>query len=477
MRITITILITLAWVNLSAQSIRLVRTDVDTSRSSFITASYMFGVDVYVEDVPATNNVSFELHYNNSDFIKYSSYKIGDFGDDGIAFVIPGDDGSGNGILKVGVFSGKPLDSTGFDNPMVLHIDFAVLQSIPDGDIVSLNFVNALATTKEDGEPVSTTLNSVLAEYLVHGYRNVWPGDADNNGIVDPRDFNVVGLFIGTGSRTKGSRSFKRENASMLWSAQRVLVWDNADATFADCDGNGDVTVEDGLTILLNMDSSHADVNSIPNEDKYEPAVQRYSGDEYLLVPLRAAYIEDYVAAFGSIDISGLRNDFEIEGIMPGEGFGNTGVFVLEGFEDRFNAFEFCIGSYSPQFRPAPDEIIAWIALTPKKSFYEIPEIDADIWGMNRQGRRFKIEQLTDVLISDKVSGIEFTTNEIIVNELLNDSKIVIYDIQGRAVYGFESISPSIRISKHALNLQSGIYFLAIESSLSRRTAKFIISE
>jgi hypothetical protein len=74
----------------------------------------------------------------------------------------------------------------------------------------------------------------------------VYPGDADHNGVVDEADVLPIGRYFGrTGA--------KREAASTNWASQALLApWDNREAPFADCDGNGVVDANDVKAIVAN---------------------------------------------------------------------------------------------------------------------------------------------------------------------------------------------------------------------------------
>jgi hypothetical protein len=74
----------------------------------------------------------------------------------------------------------------------------------------------------------------------------VYPGDANNDGIVDVRDILPLGRFFGS---TGGTRT----SASGSWTPQGISsAWTLAEACYADCDGNGTVNAADVQVIVQN---------------------------------------------------------------------------------------------------------------------------------------------------------------------------------------------------------------------------------
>ncbi len=450
-----------------SQSIRIVRTDVDSTRSDFITASYIFGFDIYLQDVENTNNVSFELVYDYNDFIKYSSYRIGDFGSDGIAYVIPKNNPGAQGSLKVGIFSGKPLGENGFTNPKVLHLEFALLQSAPDGEVVTFTFVNALTTAIVDSVPASLSLSSDPIQFTMHGFVNAWPGDADNNGIVDPRDFNQVALYIGTGSRSKNMRSFKRRSPSTLWGPQRVLVWDNADASYADCDGNGDVTVSDGMVVMMNMDSNHTSVNKTKNQVQSSGLeIKSFRTPTSVSIPVYAGFIRNYKAAVGEIDYSAIVGNYDVLGVEIGELFDNSQQFILIDDDKEGLKIEFALGCFEKGFDISLPGNIAYLIVEPKSGFPQLPELNlTKLKGLDMNNRLFDMNSSPSDVIDESVKdGIIITNDNAMITLAFRDelefNSFRIFNPNGSLIRS-GSLARDINtftISLH--NLPTGIYYI-----------------
>lgn len=84
---------------------------------------------------------------------------------------------------------------------------------------------------------------------------DIWPGDADNNGMVDNTDILALGLGYGqTGPQ--------RNNSTIFWNAQYCDQWNDSLPTgvnlkFTDCNGDGVIEVNDTLAISENYNLTH----------------------------------------------------------------------------------------------------------------------------------------------------------------------------------------------------------------------------
>ncbi len=250
--LTILAILLLIYYNAPSQTLVIERNDVEQNRSHFITATYPFSIDIIAKDVFKCTGVTFELYYNNAEFIKFSNWTVLGFGKNPNSLVIPIVNNS-QGIIHIGVLSNDLLENPIFDEPRVIRLEFVVSQSAPHNLISRFSFRNAKAVVNTDTVGKIINLESEFYEYIIRGFVDVWPGDADNNGKVTTDDVATIGYLLGLGTRTKSMKSFKRTSGSTLWAPQKVLAWDSASATFADCDGNGDITIRDVLVVSVNF--------------------------------------------------------------------------------------------------------------------------------------------------------------------------------------------------------------------------------
>ena len=85
----------------------------------------------------------------------------------------------------------------------------------------------------------------------------VWPGDTDNNGYVDENDIIPIGMYW----REEGDA---RDQVSFNWVENNYPAgWDEPNAPFADCNGDGEVNITDILGICLNWNYSSSRALSI----------------------------------------------------------------------------------------------------------------------------------------------------------------------------------------------------------------------
>ena len=95
--------------------------------------------------------------------------------------------------------------------------------------------------------------------------QSVWPGDVNNNGVVNKVDLLHLGYAFGeTGSaRLIQGSDWDSYDLPMLWEGSFP---NGMNFLYADCNGDGVVDIEDAEIIKKNLRLSHNDVNFIPDE-------------------------------------------------------------------------------------------------------------------------------------------------------------------------------------------------------------------
>ncbi len=110
------------------------------------------------------------------------------------------------------------------------------------------------ATTLTNATGGGASMDVFLAKLLRPAY--IWPGDADNSGIVDNNDLLPIGLYYGqTGT--------PRASIDNLWQADLGTNWgitenNGVDIKHANCNGDGIIDDNDTLAINLNFNLTHA---------------------------------------------------------------------------------------------------------------------------------------------------------------------------------------------------------------------------
>ena len=131
---------------------------------------------------------------------------------------------------------------------VIASVRFTVSASIPEGKTITFSPSDI---TANDASGTALILAGVGDESTVTSQIEVWPGDTNNDGIVNQADILPLGLYWGlTGSA--------RETISTAWTGHACAPWDPVAATYADANGSGKVNQTDVLSIGLNWGSTHS---------------------------------------------------------------------------------------------------------------------------------------------------------------------------------------------------------------------------
>lgn len=436
----------------NAQSIEIVRTDVDTSRTNIVTATYLFGFDVYAKDVDLCNGVAFELRFNQTEYVKFSGWQNGDFGIFDDAQVVEGKTQDGKGRIIVGTGTGIPLGNLGIDNPKVIRLEFAVTQSASHFSFVTFEFVQPKATIFEDNVGKKIELESEPITFRIHSFIEVWPGDANNDGAVTFDDYNQVNLYMGMGSATKNLRSFKRPQASTIWKAQRVLAWDSAEVTYADCDGNGDITSTDHLIVTYNIDKTRTGGiidNGFKENDTFP--------EDAIAIPIYAHSNKPYIGAAGEIN---LRNNIDnFLGIKQGDLLKENG-FTVETIKNE--KIIFSVSKYDKS-EIQENGILGYIMLDKNsdKSYPELIELNA----VDKYGNIFSLNNISSISDNLNKNEILLLNNKIEFNEKYYNKNFKLVNINSQVLIN-ENIN---QLSYNIEHLPSGTYFIIIDNKESHK--------
>jgi len=453
-------LLLLGFAQANSQKIFIQRSDVDSARSSFVTATYPFTIDILISDLPNSNGIAFELDYSLANFIKFSQWKIGDYSPPQIVSYI---DTLGNGRLIIGVGYGDRVQPDSNITPKVLSLEFVTLQNADDQLTNTFKFHKPVATVIDSNGRSLVFLNSDTATFNIHGYIEVWPGDTDNNGFVDHLDFAPITQYIGLGSATKNMKSFKRKSGSTIWGPQRVLTWDSAGVTYADCDGNGDVTMSDMLIVTYNLGRTKtSSINK--NEDEIQSKLPNpiyYENENSKRISLNLNKDIELYSIIGVIDISNFED--KIIGVEPGDIFTDY-PFNYSVINDK--KLHFALGSYSRQLS-LNNGVIGNIVV--QNDFENnINDYIKELKGIDKLGNIIDLKVLSNIDESLE-SDYSFLDNNINFNTLID--RALVYDLLGNCIYQFNSID---EINTELWN--SGIYFVQFSKSNTAKVFRYLKS-
>lgn len=247
-------LIFIVFSSLNAQKIRITRTDVEPIRFGFATATLKFGFDIFIDDIQDAKGVTFTLEHTRPDVILFSGYSNGDFPEKGT--IVTNTPFPNRASLSVAALSGNQTTDPGVDTPFAVHLDFVVTPTAQHLDVARFTFTNIRAIVGPDSLVI---IPDSIIELAINGFINVYPGDANFDGVVNSLDYAEIAFYTGAGSANSTVRGFKRKNASAIWHPQQALAWDSAAVTDVDCDGSGDVNLSDMLVIATNIEKRHTD--------------------------------------------------------------------------------------------------------------------------------------------------------------------------------------------------------------------------
>jgi parallel beta-helix repeat protein len=228
-----------------------------------------FWVDIFVgssdESVSDLFGVSFDLAFTNTDYIDVVTPQTnnavpGDFIGSNVVFLATVDEANGKISFGISKKSGQG-GVNGFG--VVARIKFLSDASTPSNTDVVFSLSNIVANNSSlspinlSPENLTVTLAGLI----------VWPGDTNNNNVVDQADILPLGFYW-------ASTGPARPDAFMAWFGQSATPWTPENATYADANGDGKVNQADVLPIGFNWHKTHGLQAAIPSEIPFAEFVE-----------------------------------------------------------------------------------------------------------------------------------------------------------------------------------------------------------
>ncbi len=206
-----------------------------------------FWVDINVgnasQNVSNLKIVSFELSYTNTNIIDYMSYQTGSFLTNSTATVIA-DDAAGS--ISASVYKTSGGNS---GHGTVLQLRFKIKANASNNQSITFT-INEVQANDANGQSITLSPGSLTV--IVQSGLLVWPGDANNDGRVTIFDINAI---VAMHWNKTGP---VRPNATVAWQGQPCSPWSPADATYADCNGDGKVSIFDINPVVINFGKTHS---------------------------------------------------------------------------------------------------------------------------------------------------------------------------------------------------------------------------
>jgi hypothetical protein len=357
-----------------------------------------------------------------------------------------------------GILSGDTIGGNGANEPEVIELEFSVTSDAPPNSVLEFYFEDAEAVVTENGIGKIIKLQNQIYQFTIHSFVDVWPGDANNDGVVNINDVSTIALYLGYGPSKPNFRSFQRINASTNWFAQKCLAWDSLAITYADCDGDGEITINDMLIIPLNFGKTHQ-LGLVSNSNNGEFVSYEYPTDKDFKANTSLFHytiesnelIIGFVAEIPKI-LSFLPADNEI-GVL--NQFSESFCRV---FENRTNKYILC--GFSTKF-PLNGNLFCFLN----------DEQVINGKGITREGR---IVDARLVPIKNTLSIEEGLTPQEIISQLEYPFHIEIFDILGRKLrYG--TIRNSSEYQVLFSELPDGFVFICIQKEEKTFFTKLLI--
>lgn len=340
------------------------------------------------------------------------------------------------------------------------------------------------------------------------GQSGVFPGDANANGVVDQYDIPFIGYAFGeTGAARIQEEDFAEQAIAEDW---ENAFPDGLNYIHADADGNGAVTMFDFFSWNLHYGEQNGTITDLELPEtgpltnssvswNNEQVISPLTGGQTIAVPLdfifpptqnvnglafRVRYESEYFAG-ASLDLNNnwlvadgdgislqknWTGSFEVGvtrfGNNPVPGGGSGGTFNLIIIDDMIALLE-----------TAPDTVTTWLVieevLAVDDNFEAIPivvdSLEIKLYSPGTVSSTVPLKDETNIKVFPNPTSSIFT-----LESSLPYDRLVVLDALGREVYREENDD---RLTTKTLDLQlnTGCYFLKVESENSTSCTKLII--
>ncbi|MEN3026471.1 MAG: hypothetical protein ABDH31_02035 [Chlorobiota bacterium] len=261
-----------------------------TTSPGVVTAGERFRIAIQVREA-AVYGAGFRLWYSPSSVVRFAGWQAVDY--DVSELLVVAADGAEEGKVEV---SGISLAQRR-QSPVVAVLEFVLAPEASHGSVLSFRLSNGWLLQEDSLRWVP----AVTLSLRVHGYVVVWPGDADNDGAVDGRDVATVGLYA-----YRRAAGYRRNLASTVWGPQMALAWLEPKATYADCDGNGYVTVRDLAVVLQNYGRRRSAAQQVEEVPLVPPPIGHVIAS--LSVPVTAELLAGVFVPCAGSTVVGVRS-------------------------------------------------------------------------------------------------------------------------------------------------------------------------
>lgn len=204
-----------------------------------------------------------KLNYNKT-WLKYIGYKTGDYFGDNIISLPPVES---DGIIDFGIakLTGQP-GSSGYGHWYSLF--FTASSTLPSSN--RNLFFTLYDFTVFDATGKSVNLTHSRAKCVMSYPVLVWPGDLNNDNVVNVADILPIGWFYGLKGPIRPNASISWEGqSSSLWGFQNIKPYGSAYYVFADATGDGTIDLAEQSAIGFNLGSSNKKMTENEQDNNY----------------------------------------------------------------------------------------------------------------------------------------------------------------------------------------------------------------
>jgi hypothetical protein len=342
-----------------------------------------------------------------------------------------------------------------------------------------------------------TAYTSGDSAYYYYNTEAVWPGDANNDSIVDNNDLLPIGLYYGTSG-------IARDSISNLWMGQLCAQWpamqaDSTNMKHADSNGDGIVNSSDTVAINLNYGLTVGSKKKIIHNEKSVTSLSIvpsasffYGGDTArfdvivgdVLNPVNALYGIAYDIHVDPVFIESGTMKFEHTSSWLGNPFSDA-LSVAKIFESPGNIENAIVRTdhadqtgYGKigEFEFVIEPSVAYIdTLHILISYYNAVDATGQPVSFTVIDTAVVIFPVTTSILQNALSDVSFYPNPVnstLHMRLQQNSKIEILDIKGLLITTINDCGKEVTIDVG--NLSSGVYIIKAESDKDIFINKFI---
>ncbi|MCJ7811844.1 FG-GAP-like repeat-containing protein [bacterium] len=224
----------------------------------------------------------------------------------------------------------RSIGEGGFDGfGQVIRVLLRSKVNTPDSTIIIVK-LDSLSLRDTEWVELPTSADSLKITILNAGLI-VWPGDTDNDGIVNQEDVLPLGLYW----QAEGP---VRDGLSLDWIGQKCIPWIPIETTFSDGNGDGQVNLNDLTSIRQNWIRKHNDSAPV-----FPLGEMTSDGKIYLQVTDHVPYtpFSTDILLSGESNLFGMALNFcyykdkiEIDSVEVGSFWGNEHIFLYSDNSD-----------------------------------------------------------------------------------------------------------------------------------------------